>query len=53
MQDWQDCPEASGPMSENEAGGLDVQALADRSIRLPQLDQAALADGDVRAAARL
>jgi|SRR5271166_2486292 len=45
MQDWWECPEAAGPMSENTVGGLDVQALQQRSVRLPQLDQAALADG--------
>ncbi len=45
MQDWMDCPEASGPMSENTPGGLDTQALSEHRYRLPQLDQAALAQG--------
>jgi len=45
MMSWEDCPEAAGPMSENAAGGLDVQALAQHSVRLPQLDQAELAAG--------
>ena len=46
MQDWTECPEAAGPMSENAAGGLDVQALAQHTVRLPQLDAEALAHGE-------
>lgn len=46
MRDWSEQPEASGPMSEREAGGLDVQAIAQGRVRLPQLDPAALAQGD-------
>ena len=46
MQDWTECPEAAGPMTENAAGGLDVQALAQHSVRLPQLDAEALAHGE-------
>lgn len=48
MMGWQDCPEAAGPVTESAASGgavLDIQALAQHSVRLPQLDQAALADG--------
>lgn len=43
-----DYPESAGPVTEAAAGGgaaLDVQALAQHSVRLPQLDAAALADG--------
>jgi hypothetical protein len=44
--EWADCPEAAGPQSELPAlsGGsaLDVQGLAQGSLRLPQLDQLAL-----------
>jgi len=32
-------------MSENTPGGLDIQALAQHSVRLPQLDAAELAQG--------
>ena len=49
MLSWEDCPESSGPVTESAAGGygavLDTQALADHSIRLPQLDAAELAQG--------
>ena len=49
MMSWEDCPEAAGPVTENVASGgapsLDIQALAQHSVRLPQLDQAELAQG--------
>ncbi len=49
MMGWQDCPEAAGPVTESAAGGgapaLDVQALAQHSVRLPRLDQGELAQG--------
>jgi len=48
MRDWQDCPEAAGPVTEAAASGatLDVQALQQHSVRLPQLDQEALRHGE-------
>lgn len=49
MLSWEDAPESAGPVSEAAAGGgaaLDVQALAQHSVRLPQLDQEALRHGE-------
>jgi hypothetical protein len=47
---WQDQPEAAGPLSEygaaNGGAALDIQALRQGSVRLPQLNEQALADGD-------
>jgi hypothetical protein len=42
--DWTRCPEAAGPLTEPRAAGgpaLDVQAIAQHSVRLPQLDPSA------------
>jgi hypothetical protein len=49
---WQDQPEAAGPMTEprydpgDGRPALDIQAMAQHSVRLPQLDQDALAAGE-------
>jgi len=48
-QDWTECPEAAGPVTEAAATGygpsIDYQALAQHSVRLPQLDQSELQHG--------
>lgn len=47
---WEDQPEAAGPMSEPHASGgvaLDIQALRQRSIRLPQLNEDFQAAGEL------
>jgi hypothetical protein len=46
--DWRNQPEAAGPLTEprsNTGVALDIQALQQGTIRLPQLDQDALAAG--------
>jgi hypothetical protein len=48
--DWQNQPEAAGPMTEPWTSDgrpmLDIQALAQRTTRLPQLNPGALEHGD-------
>jgi hypothetical protein len=47
--DYTACPEFSGPVTEPAAttgAALDLQALAQSSVRLPRLDQSALACGE-------
>lgn len=49
--DYTQCPEFAGPMTEPRSPGdlgatFDIQALHQGTVRLPQLDQAALARGE-------